>query len=103
MLSQILPALILVPIFVVIGHWFSTQGRSTVAFRVIKLLHTAYGIVLGLTLLALSVSVSNQVNYEYWVRFFLTNMFVLLYLYTAVPFITGFLLGTRKVTGGFQQ
>lgn len=94
--AQILAALLLIPACAGIGHWFALHGRDTVAFKVLKLLHTAYGLVLGLTLLALSISTSSQANFEYWVQLFLTNMFVLLYLWTAAPFIAGFAWGARK-------
>lgn len=87
----------LITTFAAVGYWFSVQGRNTVVFRVLKLLHTAYGLVLGLTLLALSISTSAQPNYTYWVQWFLTNMFVLLYLWTALPFILGFFWGSWTI------
>lgn len=95
--SQLFAALLLIPLFVGMGHWFATQGRGTIALRVLKLLHLAYGVVLGLTLLALSISTSTQPNIEYWIQLFLTNMFVQLYLWTAAPFIVGFAWSARKI------
>lgn len=87
-------AFLLLPVFAALGCWFYVHGRNTVAFKVLKLLHTAYALVLGFTLVALSVSTLNpNVNhsYEHWVQFFLTNMFVMLYAFTALPFLTGFI------------
>lgn len=95
--SHLLAALLLIPASAGIGYWFATQGRDTVAFKVIKLLHTAYGLVLGITLLALSISTSSHANLDYWIQWFVTNMFVLLYLWTAAPFIAGFAWGVWKM------
>ena len=94
--SQLLAAFLLIPVFAGVGHWFSVQGRDTIALRVLKMLHTAYGLVLGLTLLALSISTSTQANVEYWIQLFLTNMFLQLYLWTAAPFLAGFSWGGRQ-------
>lgn len=89
-------ALALIPAFAAVGHWFSVNGRATVAFKVLKMLHASYGLVLGVTLIALSVSTSHHANYEYWVQLFLTNMFLMLYLWTALPFILGFAWGAHQ-------
>ena len=59
-------------------------------------MHVAYALVLGLTLVSLSVSTTDQANYEYWVQWFLTNMFVQIYLFTAVPFMVGFAWNARN-------
>lgn len=93
--DPLLIALLLVPVFTFVGMWFGAQGRSTVAFKVMKLLHIAYLLVLGLTLVSLSVSTSAQANYEHWVQWFLTNMLVQLYLFTALPFMAGFAWSSR--------
>ena len=100
MTDPLLLALLLVPVFTTMGMWFGAQGRKTVAFKVMKLLHVAYGLVLGITLVALSVSTAYQNNYEYWVQWFLTNMFVQIYLFTAIPFMAGFAWNERKTPAG---
>lgn len=96
MSTQLFAASVFIPVFAAMGYWFSINGRDTVAFKVLKMLHTAYCLVLGLTLLALSISTSSQANFSYWAQLFLTNMFVLLYLWLAAPFIVGFIWGARK-------
>ena len=96
--AAFLSTAILVPVFITTGYWFFLQGRQTVAWKILKLLHTAYLLVLGITLIALSASTANHSNFEYWVQWFLTNMLVWLYCVTAMPCMAGFLWGHWRST-----
>lgn len=93
-------SLLLLPVFAALGAWFATHGRGTTAFKVVKMLHTSYLLVLGITLITLSVSTLKATvpnSFEHWVQFFLTNMFVVLYLVTALPFMLSFRWFAKRI------
>ena len=98
--SSIVAACLLVPACAGAGYWFSRHGHATVAFRVLKLLHTSYCLVLGLTLLALYLSTPRQGSLDAWTTWFVTNMFIALYAWIALPFMAGFFCGQRLEKAG---